>query len=283
MNSPSPEVRFEMMRPHQVRECREKADVAFLPLGPLEWHGVQNPLGVDPVKMHHICCIAARKLGGGAVFPSLIWGIPRDSFMVGGGAQRPPMEGDPIARALGPLADMESAAKVLGIPVEVVRGFSPHGGMDIQEQWLFYQRLVRMSLETIAGFGFRSIYLCSGHAPLVHWSRPVAIAFTRATMMARRVVTTDWGGEGDAAGLRVDHGGKWETSLMMALEPTSVDLAEIARPPGFRGVGCNPNAVESTCEQGAEWTQACASAISAEAQWLVEHYPELPPRHHHTR
>ena len=43
------EVRFDHMRPHQVRECRERADVAFLPLGSLEWHGIHNPLGLDAV------------------------------------------------------------------------------------------------------------------------------------------------------------------------------------------------------------------------------------------
>lgn len=271
------------MRPREARECREKADVAFLPLGPLEWHGVQNALGLDPVKMHGICCLAARKLGGGAVFPPLIFGIPRDSFIVCGGAPRSPAAKGPSDGPLGPAAHLEAAAGVLGTSREVIQGAARHGGMDVQEQWLFYQRLLRMSLETIAGFGFRSIYLCSGHAPLVHWSRPVALAFSRATMMAGRVVTTDWGGEGDAAGLRVDHGGKWETSLMMALEPDTVDLGEFARSPGHRGVGCNPNAEEATRAQGLQWAEACAEGIAREARWLAEHYPELPPRHQHLR
>ena len=280
MNDSLPEVRFELMRPRQARECRKRADVAFLPLGPLEWHGVHNALGVDPVKMHHLCCLAARKVGGGAVFPPLVWGIPRDSFMVGSGGQRPPTESAESSAALGLLAHAKGAAKVLGVSLEVVQGFCRHGGMDVQEQWLFYQRLLRMSLESIAGFGFRSIYLCSGHSPLVHWSRPVALAFTRATIMAGRAVTTDWGGEGDAVGLKADHGGRWETSLMMALAPGTVDLGEDE---GARGAGCNPNYVESTREKGANWAEACAEGIAREARWLVEHYPNLPPRHQHLR
>ena len=74
---------FDRMRPEQVKACRERADIAFLPLGSLEWHGVHNPLGTDSLKSHHICCLAAGLLGGGAVFPPVIWGLPRDSFYVG--------------------------------------------------------------------------------------------------------------------------------------------------------------------------------------------------------
>ena len=183
------EVRFEWMRPHQVRECRQKADVAFLPLGSLEWHGIQNPLGTDALKAHHICCAAARKLGGGAVFPPLIWGLPKDSFYTG------------IADGV-----IDKAAEAFGTEVERVRGFAEHGGLDLQEQWLSYQRLVRMCLEQIAAFGFRSIYICSGHNPLVHWAKPVAITFARASRMAGQLVTLDWGGEYDAEDLCGDPG-----------------------------------------------------------------------------
>ena len=53
---------FDRMRPEQVKACRERADIAFLPLGSLEWHGVHNPLGLDAIKAHHVCCRAALKL-----------------------------------------------------------------------------------------------------------------------------------------------------------------------------------------------------------------------------
>jgi len=260
------EVLFETMRPHQVKERRQAADVAILPLGNLEWHGVQNPLGLDAIKVHEVCCRAARKLGGGAVFPTLLWGVPRDSFNVGmtGGIEKK------IAAALG-----TDAARW--------RGFAQHGGMDSQEQWLFYQRLLRMTLEHIAGFGFRSIYICSGHGPFVHWVDPVATAFTRASQMADSLVTTDWGNAYEAAGLKGDHAGKGETSAMMAVDASLVDLGEIERNPRCRGVGANPDAVEATPEYGEEWLQACAIAIAEEARWLVDNFPKLPPRHQHRR
>ena len=76
--SQQPPVEFERMRPGQIRTCRELADIAFLPLGALEWHGLQAPVGTDGLKSHDICCRAARRLGGGAVFPPVYHGLPGD-------------------------------------------------------------------------------------------------------------------------------------------------------------------------------------------------------------
>jgi len=260
------EVRVELMRPGQIRGRREKADVAFLPLGSLEWHGVHNPVGTDSVKAHHICCVAATKLGGGAVFPALMMALPRDSMFVT--TRKGYIE--PIARALGTDA-------------ERVRGVYSHGGMDLQEQWLFYQRMLRMALENIMGFGFRSVYLLTGHYPLIHFAEPVAIAFSRAAAMAGRPVTTDWSSEFEAAGLIGDHGGKWETSHMMAISPDAVDLGELERQPEYVDLGAERNAAEATREQGEAWIDQCAEAIAREARWLVEHWPKLPDRHRHRR
>ena len=252
----------EYLRPAQINDRRRRANVAFLPLGAIEWHGVQAPVGTDAIKSHRICCLAAGKLGGGVVFPPVVWGVPRDSFYVGTASSFKD-ETEPVARALG-------------ISPQRLRGFGLHGGMDVQEQWLFYQRLLRMSLEQVAGFGFQSIYICTGHNPLIHWAKPVAVTFARATAMAGETVTVACGGEYDAAGLRGDHGGRWETSLMMALAPEAVDLTELDRHPDYRGVGATADASASTSEDGARWAQACASAIADEARWLIDHFPELP-------
>jgi len=145
-------VQLEWLRPHQIAAQREKADIAFLPLGSLEWHGLHNPIGLDVHKIHHICCLAAQIIGGGVVAPPLVWGLPRDSFFVD-------------------KANPEVTAKVAlayGTDDDTVRVFSSHGGMDTQEQWLFYQRLLRMSLEHLAGYGFRSIYVATGHGRSSH-------------------------------------------------------------------------------------------------------------------
>ena len=101
--------------------------------------------------------------------------------------------------------------------------------------------------------------------------------------MKGRIVTTDVGGEFEAAGLNGDHGGKWETSFMLARDPSLVDLSEFDKHPDLLGVMSGANAVESTEEQGLAWLNECAQAVAQEARWLVENYPELPARHRHRR
>jgi creatinine amidohydrolase len=257
------EVCIDRMRPAQIANCRHKADVAFLPLGAIEWHGVHNPQGVDAIKAHHICCEAARKLGGGAVFPALVWGVPRDSFFMNKLSSHGDLS-EPISRGLG----AEHAR---------LNGLGPHGGMDVQEQWLFYQRLVRMSLEQIASYGFKSIYIVTGHNPLIYWAKPVAIAFARASWMAGHAVNVDCGSESDAAGLNLtDHGGKWETSITMAIDPDTVDLDELKQHEDYQFIGCGEDALESTAQQGAQWIDTCTDAIARDARWLADHHPDLP-------
>jgi len=210
--------------------------------------------------------LAAQELNGGAVFPALVWGVPRDSFNIG-------IAGE----------DVERIAGAFGTELERWQGFAQHGGMDTQEQWLFYQRLLRMTLEHIAGFGFRSIYICSGHGPFIHWVEPVATAFTRATQMAGALVTTDWANVFEPAGFSGDHGGKSETSAMMGVDPEMVDLAELDRHPEYAGVGARQDAPEANELEGKQWLKDCATAIAQEAKWLVDNYPKLPPRHAHKR
>ncbi|MDA0991034.1 MAG: creatininase family protein [Verrucomicrobia bacterium] len=260
------DILLEWMRPEQIAACREKADVALLPLGKLEWHGVQNPVGVDSLIPLHVCCAAVRKLGGGAVAPPLTWGVPRDSFDVGTG------EG---------LNDRVAAA--FGTDEARFNGFTPFGGLDRQDQWLFYQRLLRMAFEQVASFGFQSIYVCFGHAPLVHWVRPAAVAFCRASQMAGQAVTIDWSGPGHAGGVPADHGGKVETSFMMDADPACVDLDAFQRYSDYKHVGEGWDAEEATPAYGRELVERAADGIASEARWLVDNHPRMPARHSHNR
>src|SRR5215472_2204397 len=61
-------VQFELMRPPQIVEARERYPVAYLPLGPLEWHGPHLPMGTDAIHAHRVAVEVARRVGG-VVFP----------------------------------------------------------------------------------------------------------------------------------------------------------------------------------------------------------------------
>ena len=71
-------VQYELLRPSEVKLLQENCPVVYIPVGSLEWHGVQNPLGTDGLKAHAICCEAALRYGG-VVLPTLFLGILGDS------------------------------------------------------------------------------------------------------------------------------------------------------------------------------------------------------------
>jgi creatinine amidohydrolase len=71
------EVRFELMRPSQLIAERQRSPLAFLPLGPLEWHGPHLPFGTDPVIAYQVSLRLAREVGG-VVLPPLFLGTERE-------------------------------------------------------------------------------------------------------------------------------------------------------------------------------------------------------------
>ena len=74
VTQPLPEVRLEYLRPKEIEKALQKCPVLFLPLGTIEWHGLQNIVGLDAVKAHLLCIHAAQK-GGGLVVPPLFGGV----------------------------------------------------------------------------------------------------------------------------------------------------------------------------------------------------------------
>ena len=57
-------VQFELMRPGEFLEERERFSVAYLPVGPLEWHGPHMPFGTDPLNAQAVARGVAERIGG---------------------------------------------------------------------------------------------------------------------------------------------------------------------------------------------------------------------------
>lgn len=68
-------VEYQNLLPDQFTARVEHCPLAYVPVGSLEWHGEHMALGNDAIKMHALCCEAARR-GGGIVFPPIYYGIP---------------------------------------------------------------------------------------------------------------------------------------------------------------------------------------------------------------
>ena len=64
MVQPEGEVQWERMLPHQMERAVTERPTAYVPLGTLEWHGRQNCFGVDALKAHALCRLAALEAGG---------------------------------------------------------------------------------------------------------------------------------------------------------------------------------------------------------------------------
>ncbi len=72
------EVRYEMLRPGQLRAELQRCPLVFFPVGPLEYHGPHLPLGTDPLNAGACAREACRSLGKGVVLPTLYMGTERE-------------------------------------------------------------------------------------------------------------------------------------------------------------------------------------------------------------
>ena len=61
-------VQYELMFGREASDAIRKFPVGYLPIGCLERHGDHLPMGLDVIKAHMLCCLAAKAIGG-IVFP----------------------------------------------------------------------------------------------------------------------------------------------------------------------------------------------------------------------
>src|SRR5436853_2961144 len=57
-------VEYELMRPPDIVQERDRLPIAFVPIGPLEWHRSHLPLGTDGLHTHEVAVEVARRIGG---------------------------------------------------------------------------------------------------------------------------------------------------------------------------------------------------------------------------
>ncbi|HYY11567.1 MAG TPA: creatininase family protein [Kineosporiaceae bacterium] len=65
-----PQVRAELLLPHEIDAALARRSVVYVPLGSLEYHGEHLPIGLDGLTVHGICVRAAAR-SGGIVLPPL--------------------------------------------------------------------------------------------------------------------------------------------------------------------------------------------------------------------
>lgn len=235
------EVRYELLRPAQVKAIREKAPIAYVPAGSLEWHGLQNPLGTDSLKAHGICCEAALRTGG-IVLPPYYQGLLNSPWG--------PEGWDGYTLSFNEPDTFEAA--MLGIVRALVYG-----------QWKVIVGVTGHDVDPQRDAMGRAI--------------EAGTADTDATGFAIKegeLHTAD-----EDLSYTMDHAGAWETSCMMHLHGDTVDLAELTsrglctedhlEMKGAEGIGGHNPVKFASAELGRKIVTRMGEQIAAKAQTLL--------------
>jgi creatinine amidohydrolase len=230
--------------------------VVYIPIGTIEWHGPQNPLGADSLQAEGLAELCARK-GGGLVFPPLYYGESRSESLMEANAE-----------------DREAIAKAMGLPPDNFlperQPFSP------TEQVLNYQRLLLHILAEAETLGFRLGVLVAGHYPLIDHARAAVLLFNKRRyskyhgMLAWACV--DYLMVRDKHPDSGDHAAGWETSHLLALHPQTVDLGQLP-PKGDKLVGIMGTMApqDATAEFGRRTLEEAAEVVMKEVAHRLAH------------
>ncbi|MCB9767700.1 MAG: creatininase family protein [Candidatus Omnitrophica bacterium] len=254
------EVRYERLRPNEVKNQRKSCPVAYIPLGTLEWHGPHNPVGLDSIKIHKICIRCAEE-GGGLVFPPLYYGEAREEGL---------MDSNPL--------HVGAISKEMELPTENFElGYMRESPSEAFQN---YQRLLLHILNQAQSLGFRVLVLAAGHYPLIDHARAAASIFHQQRRFGSdygRPKAIPWVFTGyelvrDLYPDAGDHAGFWETSLLMALEPDLVDLSRLPEDEStVPGVISNRPIKESNREFGEEAVGNIVERALAQVQDRLDH------------
>ena len=195
------EVRLDRMRPADLDAAMARAPVAWLPLGAIGLHAPHLPLGTDSLTASHVLTRAAEELGG-VVLPhttltlgaqQLPWSMRYDAALVAAGLR-------------------STIAQLAAYGAQVVVVHTGQGSLDVLH---LIKRVCReaedeVRVSGLAGPGFRAYGLC----------------YLELNAALGAGLGTDWP-------TAFDHGSITETSWVMAIDPTLVDLD--ALPPELAG------------------------------------------------
>jgi creatinine amidohydrolase len=169
---------------------QQRFPVAYQPLGTIEWHGRQNPLGCDSIKAEEVCIHAARSAGG-VVMPPIHFAV--DAYW--------------------------DCGHGMGYGMDATAGFQLPGSFYGMETGLF-TRMLYNACHNYLNRGFLLVVLVSGHNPSIQQNamdevcymlkRPDGKEPVVATMENRLIPKGDARRGGD-------HAGGYETSMMLHL------------------------------------------------------------------
>lgn len=196
-------VRFELLRPAEILAEKARFPVAFQPIGPLEWHGPHLPYGTDPLHAEEVAIRTAQQLGG-VVIPTLYWGAERE---------RTPQS----LQDLG----FQGDEWIVGMDFPANSMKSLYSMEDV------FAMVVRARLELLIDQGYKLIVIVNGHGAANHIAalQRLAKEYT-AHGSAHVLFTIAFDARADGT-YSIGHADALETSLMLAIQPESVDVSAL--------------------------------------------------------
>lgn len=164
-----PEVRFDRMCPPEVVQRREACNLAYLPVGSLEWHGPHMPFGTDYITVEYLAGELAQRYGGVA-FPPVFYGDVRYHLQECRKEWRQSYVREmQVPEAFAEAFPLESADGSPGYdcPTRPDDGPLPDDPLPftLAEQAREFARHLARCLLSIHLYGFRRIMLLPGHGP----------------------------------------------------------------------------------------------------------------------
>ena len=239
------EVRIQYLRPGEILSIQEKFPVAYQPIGTLEWHGRQNPIGCDAIKSENLC-VEAAKITGGAVMPAIYFAT--DAYRdIGHGT---------------------------GYGMDAAAGFLLPGSFYPASEELLKDILAN-ACENYLSRGFRLVVIVSGHN---------AIRQQYALDEVVHMFKDDEGFEPVCATMEYsvldigdprrhsDHAGYYETSMMMLLTGRAKISANDGKEQPMLAVNTSKPVSESTAEEAKIYFDL---QIKGMAKFVTKKYDEL--------
>jgi creatinine amidohydrolase len=221
------ERRYELLYGEELFRLIRERPLAWLPLGLLEQHGGHLPWGLDGLKAHAVCRRLAGRLGGVV--------LPANHFS-------------------GVHGDCRDADET-----EFRRRHAANGDLLYRERT--FRTFLDETFDSLANTGFRVIVAYTGHYPHVQM-RIVQEAAEAFNATGAATVIPFWEPLACDGG---DHGGKWETSIYLALAPEQVRLDAIrddrtGQPGHYRGQDVRGNTSVEFGEQALARVEAYLTA-----------------------
>ena len=248
------EVRFERMVPSMIVARRNACNLAYLPVGELEWHGSHMPFGTDFFTVQYLAEESAQRLGGG-VFPPVYYGDVRyqlhDSRVEWRQTYAKSMD---IPTSYGGAFPLENRDGSPGgeCPTRPDDGPTPAEPLpfDASGQGQSFARHIAGILLEIHLYGFRNILLLPGHGPNPPFCRKAETIYRdnvlRRSAFGPPAKTKTWfyieAATEIEPGIKKHwiHADRWEGSITMVAAPGTVHLDQLPKdpktiPPAFLG------------------------------------------------